>query len=81
MKTTRIRTELSGATFVFILFTEVKTNTETTETNTKTDIAGNRYRSNTARNGTERRYLSEPRDPLNHIRKLKQNDKHVNFIR
>ena len=47
MKTERIRTELSGATFVFIFFTEVKTNTETPETNMKTNIVENKYRPNT----------------------------------
>ena len=49
MKTERIRTELSGTTFVFIFFAEAKTNTETPETKTEANIVENRYKANAAR--------------------------------
>ena len=70
MKTERIRTELSGATFVSIFFTEVETNTETPKTNTETNIAGNKYRPNTARTRNIKRIFTEPKDLLNHVGKL-----------
>ena len=47
MKTERIRTELSGAIFVSIFFTEVETNTETPKTKTK-----NKFRKQTDEYGT-----------------------------
>ena len=64
MKTERIRTELSEATFVFIFFTEVETITETPETNTKTNIIGNKYISNTVWTQNIKRIFTGTKRPL-----------------
>jgi hypothetical protein len=48
MKTEWKRTELSSTTFFFIFFAEAEMDTETPETNMKTNINGNRHGPNMA---------------------------------
>jgi hypothetical protein len=53
-------------------YAKAETNTETPETNMKTDTFGNRNGTNTVQTRTKSEQLSEPKDHVNHAAKLKQ---------
>ena len=80
MKTERIRTKLSGATFVFIIFCGSGNEYRNPETNTKTDIVGSRYKPDTVRRRNMIRMIPEPRDSLNYVEKFKELKKNNKLV-